>query len=115
MNERRTTAPLALAAAGLATLWAPVFGASTAWAQPNPAQVDAIRRACRSDYMRVCASVPTGGEASLRCLEQHSADLTTACGQAVAAVSTDATAPDALPVEAPSPKELPTLAAYDPV
>jgi hypothetical protein len=64
--------------------------------QPTSAQLSAIRSSCRSDYQRYCSSVPTGGEASLQCLEQNSAKLSGACQQAVnAAMGSGAAAPAA--------------------
>jgi hypothetical protein len=54
--------------------------------QPSQAQVSAIRQNCRADYQTYCASVPTGGSASLACLRQNSANLSPACQQAVNAV-----------------------------
>ena len=53
---------------------------------PSPAQTDAVRRNCRSDYQSLCASVPPGGQASMQCLAQHAARLSPACGQSVAAI-----------------------------
>ena len=40
---------------------APKAAASTPAKKPSDAQVAAIRSACRSDYQKVCAGVPTGG------------------------------------------------------
>ena len=77
-------------------LWfAPVAAASAAmlaWsaagiAQPSQSQISAIRQACRSDYMQVCASVPTGGPAALHCLQQNASRVSPGCGEAVAAMS----------------------------
>ena len=78
-------------------------------AQPSQSQIGAIRQACRSDYMQFCASVPTGGQAALRCLQQQSSRLSPACGRAVsdalapAAPQPIAAASEAVPVEAPTP------------
>ncbi len=55
--------------------------------QPSQAQANAIRQSCPSDYQSYCASVPTGGQASLQCLQQHAASLSPACRSAVGAVS----------------------------
>jgi hypothetical protein len=55
--------------------------------KPSDAQIAAIRSACRSDYPKVCAGVPTGGAPALQCLEKNKAKLSSACGQAVAAAS----------------------------
>ncbi|MBV8701016.1 MAG: hypothetical protein JO052_24675 [Bradyrhizobium sp.] len=67
--------------------------------KPSDAQVAAIRSACRSDYPKVCAGVPTGGAAALQCLEKNKARVSAACGKAVGAVSaggaTEAAAPAA--------------------
>ena len=54
--------------------------------QPTQAQTSAIRQSCRADYQAQCADVPTGGRASLICLQQHAASLSPACQGAVAAV-----------------------------
>jgi hypothetical protein len=56
-------------------------------AQPSSAQVSAIRSACRSDYPKVCAGVPTGGAAALQCLDKNKTKLSAGCGKAVAAIS----------------------------
>jgi hypothetical protein len=61
--------------------------ASAPTGKPNDAQIAAIRSACRSDYPKVCAGVPTGGAPALQCLEKNKARLSSACGQAVAAAS----------------------------
>jgi hypothetical protein len=59
--------------------------ASTA-RKPSQAQISAIKSACRSDYMKVCAGVPTGGAPALECLEKNKARVSAACAKAVAAV-----------------------------
>jgi hypothetical protein len=61
--------------------------AGTATKQPSTAQVAAIRSSCRSDYQKVCAGVPTGGQAALQCLEKNKAKVSSACQQAVNAAS----------------------------
>ena len=53
--------------------------------QPTSAQIAAIRSACRSDYPRVCAGVPTGGAPALQCLEKNKAKVSASCQKAVAA------------------------------
>ena len=55
--------------------------------KPSSAQVAAIRSACRSDYMAHCSSVPTGGAAALKCLQQNKSKLSGGCQQAVNAAS----------------------------
>jgi hypothetical protein len=54
--------------------------------KPSQAQVSAIKSACRSDYPKVCAGVPTGGAPALECLEKNKAKVSAACAKAVAAV-----------------------------
>ncbi|MCC8975297.1 cysteine rich repeat-containing protein, partial [Bradyrhizobium brasilense] len=46
---------------------------------PSNTQISAIRSACRSDYPKVCAGVPTGGAAALQCLEKNKGKLSPAC------------------------------------
>src|SRR5580693_6039948 len=64
----------------------PKASASSATRRPSSARVAAIRRACRSDYQRVCAGVPTGGAPALQCLEENKSKVSARCQQAVAAV-----------------------------
>ncbi|PDT78146.1 cysteine rich repeat-containing protein [Bradyrhizobium sp. C9] len=52
--------------------------------KPSNAQISAIRSACRSDYPKVCAGVPTGGAPALQCLEKNKDKLSPACEKAVA-------------------------------
>jgi outer membrane biosynthesis protein TonB len=59
--------------------------ASTA-TKPSQAQVSAIKSNCRSDYPKVCAGVPAGGQAALECLEKNKSKVSAACAKAVAAV-----------------------------
>jgi hypothetical protein len=51
--------------------------------QPSQAQANAIRQSCRSDYQSFCSSVPTGGQASLQCLQSHMSQLSPPCQSAV--------------------------------
>ena len=55
--------------------------------QPGQAQINAVRQACRSDYMAHCSSVPTGGQAALTCLQQNMQSLSGPCQQAVGAMA----------------------------
>jgi hypothetical protein len=66
--------------------------AATATKKPSNARIAAIRSACRGDYAKVCANVPTGGAPALQCLEQNKARVSAACGTALAAASGDAPA-----------------------
>jgi hypothetical protein len=66
--------------------------ASTTAKKPTSAQAAAIRSACRSDYQKVCAGVPTGGSAALQCLEQNKSKVSAPCQQAVGAAGGGAAA-----------------------
>jgi hypothetical protein len=65
-------------------------------AQPSPAEVQAIRSACRSDFISHCMGVQPGGREALECLASHAPQLSAACGAAVSAVvpKSDTTKPD---------------------
>lgn len=63
--------------------------------QPTGAQISAIRSACRSDYPKLCAGVPTGGAPALQCLETNKAKLSAGCEKAVAAATGGVAAPAA--------------------
>ena len=81
--------------------------------KPSDAQVTAIRSACRSDYQKVCAGVPTGGAPALQCLEKNKAKVSAPCEKAVSAASggaappaggaTATASPAAAPAAAPAP------------
>ena len=58
---------------------APKMNSAAPAARPSSAQVSAIRSACRSDYPKVCAGVPTGGAAALQCLEKNKTKLSASC------------------------------------
>lgn len=60
--------------------------------QPSSAQVSAIKSACRSDYPKVCASVPPGGAPALECLEKNKARVSPSCQSALSAASGGAAA-----------------------
>jgi hypothetical protein len=65
----------------------PTAAASAPAGQPTSVQVSAVRSACRSDYPKVCAGVPTGGAPALQCLEKNKGKLSAGCEKAVAAAS----------------------------
>jgi hypothetical protein len=69
--------------------------ATTAAKKPTDAQISAIMSACRGDYPKVCAGVPTGGAPALECLEKNKAKVSAGCGKALAAVSGGSAAPAA--------------------
>ena len=64
----------------------PVF-APVAAQQPTEAEREAIRSACRSDFMTHCASVQPGGKEALECLLQNDSMLSAPCKSAVSAVA----------------------------
>jgi hypothetical protein len=86
-----TAAPKAAAPAAATTAAPkaaePKAAAAPATGQPTSAQISAIRSACRSDYSKVCAGVPTGGAPALQCLEKNKAKLSAGCEKAVSAAS----------------------------
>jgi hypothetical protein len=88
-------APAAAMAKPAAETAAPKAAESTAARKPSDAQVAAIRSACRSDYQKVCAGVPTGGAPALQCLEKNKSKLSGNCQQAVNAAGGGATTPAA--------------------
>jgi hypothetical protein len=55
--------------------------------QPTKAQQDALRSACRKDFMSYCSKVKPTGSAALACLKRNAASLSTPCRTAVAAAS----------------------------
>ena len=106
-------APAAATAKPAAETATPKTAESTAAKKPSDAQVAAIRSACRSDYQKVCAGVPTGGAPALQCLEKNKSKLSGNCQQAVnaagggaatpAAGAASATAATTSPAAAPAP------------
>jgi hypothetical protein len=82
------------------------FAAGTALAQPlGPAQADAVRQACRADYLKHCFGIPPGGGAALACLKQNAASVSRGCQAALAAASS---APSPLAASrTPSPQAVP--------
>ena len=114
-----TTAPKAAAPAA-ATTAAPKAAAAAPAGQPSSAQISAIRSACRSDYPKVCAGVPTGGAPALQCLEKNKAKLSAGCEKAVSAASGGATttttaAPAAAGAAAAAPAAGPTVIVLRPM
>jgi hypothetical protein len=69
---------------------APKAAAAGAAKKPTDAQVAAIRSACRSDYPKVCAGVPTGGAPALQCLDKNKSKVSSGCQQALNAAGGDA-------------------------
>jgi hypothetical protein len=63
--------------------------------QPTQAQRDAIRAACRSDFMANCSGVQPGGKEAFECLLQNDAKLSPSCQAAVNAAAPKAAEPAA--------------------
>src|SRR5437764_2798959 len=108
----KAAAPAAAAAAPPKSA-EPRAAAAAPAGQPSSAQISAIRSACRSDYPKVCAGVPTGGAPALQCLEKNKGKLSAGCETAVAAAGggtapatggapAAAAAPGAAPAAAPT-------------
>ncbi len=60
--------------------------AAAAPVTPSEAQTAAVRSACRSDFLSLCAGVQPGGAAALQCLQRNTAKLSPSCHSAVAAI-----------------------------
>jgi hypothetical protein len=89
--------------------------AAPAKAAPTTAQRNAVKAACRSDFMAQCSGVTPGGTAALSCLQQHSASLSAGCQQAVAAIGGSAPAPGAsAPAAAVTPAPAIPMRAFTP-
>jgi hypothetical protein len=89
------TAPATTTAKPATETAAPKAAASTMARKPSSAQISAVRSACRSDYPKVCAGVPTGGAPALQCLEKNKSKVSAACEKAVSAAGGGGTAPAA--------------------
>ena len=88
--------------------------------QPTSEQRDAIRAACRSDFIANCAGVEPGGKEALECLLRSHDSLSASCKTAVDAVAAKLQAPSAPaaaaspPAAAPSSAEAPSQTAAPP-
>ncbi|WP_018896873.1 hypothetical protein [Rhizobium sp. 2MFCol3.1] len=81
--------------------------------QPTDAQRNAVRSACRSDFIAQCSGVTPGGMEALTCLQKHDASLSKACRDAISALEgPKKTSNDAAPTQAPSTPQ--TTAATPP-
>jgi hypothetical protein len=78
---------------------------------PTQAQKSAIKANCRSDFMAQCSGVTPGGQAALSCLQQHSASLSPACQQSVAALG-GSSAGDSAPMTKPA--TAPAIRSFSP-
>lgn len=83
--------------------------------QPSQAERNAIKSACRSDFMAQCSGVTPGGSAALACLRQHDTSLSPSCQQAVAALGAGASAPAGGGAAAmPAPAEGAAMPSFSP-
>jgi len=73
--------------------------------QPTEAQRDAIRAACRSDFMANCSGVQPGGKEAFECLVRNDAKLSAPCQAAVNAAAPKAAEPAAPAPAAPAQSE----------
>src|SRR5579864_1550156 len=73
--------------------------------QPSQAQRDAIRAACRSDFIANCSGVQPGGKEAFECLIRNDAKLTAPCRTAVNAAAPKPAAPAAAAPATPAPAE----------
>jgi hypothetical protein len=103
-----TAKPAAAAAA------APKAAAAAPAKKPSDAQVAAIRSACRSDYPKVCAGVPTGGAPALQCLQKSKSKVSAGCQQALNASDGTAPAANGASTAAPAAGSAPAAAATPP-
>ena len=53
---------------------------------PTAEQISSMRSACRFDYIAHCSSVAPGGRDALQCLQQHAAEASSGCREAMAKV-----------------------------
>jgi len=106
LHPRSLAAPLAHSVAAALLCASAITGA-----QPIAAQQNAIRQACRSDYMAHCSGVTPGGAEALACLQQHAAESSAGCQRALTAIKS-ASAPKAAaaPLAAPMPASMPSAA-----
>jgi hypothetical protein len=92
---------------------------------PTAEQKNAVRAACRSDFVALCSEIKPRGTAALRCLQRNAAQLSEPCRSAMAAVGRESagtpaaaapTAP-ATPTAAPaaSPPAYPPLGPVRPI
>jgi hypothetical protein len=89
---------------GLLVLSAMCLAAGATYAQqPTDAQRNAVRSACRSDFIAQCSGVTPGGMEALNCLQQHDASLSKACRDAISALGgTKKKSTDAAPAQTPA-------------
>ena len=89
----------------------PSMTAANTGETPTSQQRNAIRAACRSDFISHCSGVQPGGTKAMQCLQRNAVQLSAPCKTAVAAIAGAATAsPSAAPSESASPPPVAPLA-----
>jgi hypothetical protein len=81
--------------------------------KPGSEQLNAIRAACRSDFMAHCSGVQPGGPAALKCLQQNAARVSAPCQTALAAIA-QATGKGSV-TAAPAAASAPAVAPLGPI
>jgi hypothetical protein len=71
--------------------------------QPTTAQIAAIRRSCRSDFMAHCPGITPGGKDALLCLQRNTGRLSRSCEAAVAVTMRHQTVPERSPAATAEP------------
>jgi hypothetical protein len=105
---RSTLALLLLIAFASIALVLVALGVHSARAQqPTSEQRNAIRSACRSDFIANCAGVEPGGKEAFECLLRSHDDLSASCKTAVDAVAAKLQAPAAPTAGTPPPAAAP--------
>jgi hypothetical protein len=97
----------------LASLLLVIIAGPLAAQQPTSEQRDAIRSACRNDFIANCSGVQPGTKEALECLLRFEAKLSAACKTAVSAVAASPGEPAAQNPPTELPKAPPTEAKED--
>jgi hypothetical protein len=82
--------------------------------QATQAQRDAVRAACRSDFMANCGGIQPGGKEAFECLVSNEAKLSGPCRNAVSAIANPSSGPAASVPTAASPASVPDQASPSP-
>jgi len=110
-KEQTTTQPRKPEPAHASPPSPPVSSQTGALRNPTGEQKNAIRAACRSDFISHCSGVQPGGTQAMRCLQRNAGQLSPQCKTALAAVTGGANAsPPATPAENATPSSVAPLA-----
>jgi hypothetical protein len=103
-KEQTTPQPSKSAPAHTSPPSPPISSQAGMLRKPTGEQKNAIRAACRSDFISHCSAVQPGGAQALRCLQRNAGQLSPSCKTALAAVTEGATgSPSAAPAENAAP------------